>query len=829
MRKEKQLTLSPSYNELRRYILNGTYLTNEDCKYLAQTTEEYFNNESLAVDAYLAKDSLPVHPDDYFGQYDLVRPKGEWETPAWTWLRVAIYMASAEIDDGGEIENAQDLALIWFRMMCRREMVPGGQVIRGSANTSKISLINCTHAALTDDSIEAIYETDYKIAKVESYGEGVGVDSTILRPKGSPVNNAARSTSGAVSWMQRFDNTTATIAQEGRRGALLISMDISHPEVLDFIHIKSDLKLVNNANISVRVSNEFMMAYLKDEDWTFMWRSPDGQSFFKGATVKAREVMREIAKFSAKYAEPGLQFPDTVRLYSNSDALGFPVVGTNACSELWLCDLDSCVLAHQNFGALNDLPLKALEEAYHRGYYVSWFCDNVVTKQIVDNRSPLPKSKDVSFTLRRIGAGPTGYADYFARVGVKYGSPESIALAESLTYAHTRGAYDRSKEAARLKGPFPGYDPELDNSKFMQDHPEFKGPRRNVCCTTCAPVGTGMILLGGNSNGVEPMLYFYGWRRTRVSGEYRWYFVVNRAILDQLDHKTKAVIATSIADINEEEDAVVRGHIEDAVITVLNANFPDGVETCHSIDPLAKADMMGQIQRHIDSSISVTYNLPSTATVEDIERLYVRCWQNELKGVAIYREDPDNREPIFQYTRPQTYNYAGSVQRESIVPKRERSLPGVTVKCVADGYKFYITLNFCESKLNEVFVSTNEQEPKVNTEAAQTAIVNVLVANGVDKAVVESQIKQSARQAGYARIARLISIGLRCGVEVKPFTKALNEIEVLVSSYIFQLRRVLSEFADTEDEIETCPACSEDSLIVSAGCKSCLQCGYSKC
>jgi len=636
------------------------------------------------------------------------------------------------------------------------------------------------------------------------------------------------------------------VKNSGRRGALLISIKITHPETLKFIKVKSDLSKINNANISLQITDDFMKAVIEDGDWTFYWVNEHGQQF-DFETVKARDIMREIASHAAVYAEPGIQYIDTMHRYSNSDTLGeeFMIWSTNACSEQPLDPWSTCVLSHTNWA---NLPLNSLEaaekEAEERGYYIAWFLDNVVTKQIVDKRAPLPESHYKSVQLRRIGQGFTGLADYFSKIGISYDSKEAIHIAGRLTRAMTKGAYKRSIEAGEKRGSFKAFDVnKIKTSPFIQHlisdgviPADFKH-LRNVCSTTVAPVGTGNIIVRGWGNGVEPGIGFIYWRRTRISGEYVWYFHVNEFVYELLnDVDLSERIRQAAKTINEMPIGAERFAAEDAVFKLIDGKIDLSLHKfSHEVDPFAKADLMGEVQKYIDSAISVTYNMPESATVEDIEKLFIRCWENDLKGVAIYREDPKNREPIFMFKRPTSYNY--NVETKStpklldtdyIVAKRPLKLNGFTETIKAENHKFYFTYNKDEDGfLYEVFCHSNSKEPKVSTEAAQTALLGLLREYAVPEAIIEDQINKSSHQSSATRITRLISLALRHYVPVVHIVHVLEELDVTVSSYIYHLRRGLAQFLPTEKTV--CPNCNEDAFVIESGCSHCDNCGYSKC
>jgi ribonucleoside-diphosphate reductase alpha chain len=1193
------------------------------------SADEYFENQKMTVDVFHAKYAL--------------KKGNKIETPAECWWRVASYIASAEVDDGLSEQQALDVATKWFWMMWKKEFIPGGRIIYGANNPDRPSLINCTTVGLGNcpespasfgDSIEGIYTAAQQMAKVLSKGEGVGIDVTGLRPEHAPVSNAAKTTSGAVSWMDLYDFTTGTVAQNGRRGALLISIQISHPETLKFIKVKSDLNKINNANISLQITDDFMQAVINDEDWTFTWNSEE-KDIYISEKVKARLIMQEIASHSSIYAEPGLQFLDTARKYSNSDALGHKVISTNACcvpasewiltdkgakqvkdligvpfnaivngksykslngffqsgadntdiyqvnlnggrkfkatknhrfevldpktkfksfkelkdiklgdyitihnhtglnfdgrgsnsegyllgslmgdgymtdrsktlpnhsktaklefwgdgaanpvaelvksmlletvpgrsnrtgfsatfnnqvkttfqstklyelaesygieigkmyspliengvssefikgfiagwfdadgtvltrkntrgvrisntdlewieclqrmlsriginsriyknrrpkgtthhllpdgkgghkkypvkqnheisitkdnlfkfrdligfkdfdkknkldkvlskytnvhndnythyvesielnskdkvydvtvedihlfdlngvvshnSEQFLTHLDSCVLGHSNWANLSLDIEEAEKEAEHRAYYISWFLDNVVTKQLVDKLSPLEGSAKKSALLRRIGQGFTGLGDYFSKMNLAYDSLEAKEIAERLTRAMTRGAYKRSMEAGESKGSFLAFDSEkIKNSQFIKNMvvenvlPSHIKHLRNVCNTTVAPVGTGNLMVNGWANGVEPGIGYIYWRRTRaVSGTYQWYFFINPFVFQLIkDEKLISDLKNLETEINETAIGKKRFALEDKAFKLLEGKIDLSIHKfSHLVNPFAKAKLMGGIQKYIDSALSVTFNMPETTTVEDIEKLYIECWKEGLKGVAIYREDPQNREPIFIFSRPTSYNYSvenikNQMESEPIITEfefenidsiiktqprqvshRPNKLNGFTERILAENHKFYITYNLDDNKnLYELFCMSNAREPKISTENAQNVICETLNKFNVPNLFIEDQLEKSAHQSSAVKITRLISLGLRHGVPVKELVGALESLNVTVASYLYHLRRGLAQFCPKE--IKVCLDCGANALVIESGCAHCDNCGSSKC
>lgn len=624
------------------------------------STSEYFDNDTFTIDIFNRK-------------YAALKGDGTLETPAEAFWRVAKYIASAETDEEKRLAKEQ----LWFKMMYDRQFFPGGRVFYAAGRSNKSSLINCTSFTLgidrngnwlEPDSLEGIYEGAYLVGKVESRGEGVGIDVSKLRPKGVETNNTAVTSTGAVSWMDLFSWTTGTIAQHGRRGALLISIEDWHPDVEEFITIKNTgHDKIQYANISVKMSDEFFQAYEEGTDWTLQWPK-NNPTLTK--SIPAKRLMRTIAENAYYCAEPGLLYWGTAKRMSNSDAVGFPVIGTNACSEQVLSHGSSCTLTNINLSILSSNIEEACKQMEEWGGEVLHFLDNVVECQLRDNRCPTPVQENDLRCLRRVGVGYTGLGDYLLRVGVAYDSPEAADIAERLTRAMCVGAYRRSAQLAQEKGKYLAYDWEhLKESGFIQhllesgamQESELSNGLRNVCCLTIPPVGTGSIMLR-TSSGVEPIMDTWYYRRTRVVPEgypleWRWSLIVHPMARDIIRERTGIDVELLPTD-------------EEKIETVERELSREHFRAAHEIDWKAKVDLMGRVQKWIDSAISVTYNMDGArSTPRDIEELYVRAWKAGLKGCSVYVQNEQNREPVILFrNKPQTWNFSDEFVREQGSP-----------------------------------------------------------------------------------------------------------------------------------------------------------------
>lgn len=510
------------------------------------------------------------------------------------------------------------------KAVANKEFMPAGRILAGrglDAFGKKITLSNCYVMPQVEDNIESIYDTAKWMARTYSYGGGVGLTLNKLRPKGAKVNNAATTTTGAVSFMDLYSLTTGLIGMRGRRGALMLNMDASHPDIMDFIDVKNDLEKVTSANISVNCGDEFFEAYERDDDFTLAFDvESTGEKIRK--TVPAKEMLHRLAYNNWNMAEPGVLFKDRINhwhIMSEDDT--FEYAGVNPCAEEPLPAFGSCNLSSINLGAFVKKPFTD-EAEFDVERFKTMVKEGVIyLNEVLDenmNLHPLPQQRELSKDLRQIGLGIMGLADMFIKMGIAYGSDESIALIDKIGHILINEALRQSAYLAKEEGPFPRYRKEkVLASPFIRSNADEdvlalieEYGLRNSQLLTIAPTGSISTLIGC-SNGVEPIFQISYVRKSEsLHDEDTYYTVYTDIIRDLMEAK----------DITEEKD------LPDYIVTTSNLNYKNRIR------------VQSAWQQYIDASISSTVNVPNEFTVEEVEDLYLYAWKMGLKGVTIYRD-----------------------------------------------------------------------------------------------------------------------------------------------------------------------------------------------
>ncbi|BCS91374.1 MAG: vitamin B12-dependent ribonucleoside-diphosphate reductase [Candidatus Micrarchaeota archaeon] len=744
------------------------------------------------------------------------------KTPIEMWHRIAKAIASAEPDAQRRAEWEQK----FYWLLEDFKFVPGGRIMFGAGlEDRKVTLLNCYVIPIKEDSIEGIFDWCKEAARTYSYGGGCGVDISILRPKGSPVHNAALTSTGAVSFMNLFSETTGVIGQQGRRGALMITIDVSHPDIFDFITVKRNLNQVRYANISVKVTDEFMKAVEEDKEFTLRFENEIVGRIER--KIRARELWNELVKSARDWAEPGLIFWDTMKRYSPSEYNGMNIITTNPCSEQPLQPYGACDLGNINLSYFVKNPFEdnaefdwdLLDKVVEYGVR---FLDDVLEYNM--DKHPLKEQTEAARKARRIGLGVTGLADMLAKLRIKYDTQEAIAFVDKLFDRIKTRAYLASIELAKEKGSFELFDAEKHLSMpFVKErlNDEVKeGIRRyglrNVAVLTIPPVGSGAVL-SGTSSGIEPIFAFSYTRRSEsLSKEF---FKVYHPLVKQYMEKF---------GIDDE------------------SKLPDYFIEAHKINPEFRVLMQATIQKHIDAAISSTVNLPETATVEDVAKIYMLAWKYGCKGITVYREG--SREGVLiteeQAKKKEQENKKeqepAKIQKKSFNWERPKMLIGITVKEKVQQGTLYVTANFDrDGNIVEVFIDIGKagSEEKSYAEALGRVISKYLQEGGDIKEIIRSLKGIRSNYVMWNEGNKIYSIpdavakALEEIISIRAANKINTDVELKSPNRTLEIEVADNQKSNEDDlpGLAVCPECHNKTLVRENGCYICKTCGYTKC
>ena len=720
------------------------------------------------------------------------------------------------------------------RLMIEKRFLLGGRILanRGLQNYGKkVTYSNCYVLGISDDSIESIYQTCADLARTFSYGGGCGVDISKLRAKGMEVHNAAKTTTGAVSFMNTFSNVSEVIGQNGRRGALMLSIDCTHPDLEEFIDVKNDLNAVTKANISVRVTDDFMQAVVENRDWELRFETEKGDVLTK--TVNAAELFRKLAKNNWSMAEPGILYWDTITNYNIlSEDPNFEYAGVNPCAEEPLPNGGSCLLGSFNLSEYIDESCLYFDfDRFESDIYIVVKAMNDVLDEGLPLH-PLPIQRETVRDYRQVGIGMMGLADLLIKLGIKYDSEEAVDLCNEIGFVLANTALRASAILAKEHGPYPKYDKDAVLSSYFvncnTDEETFrlieKYGLRNSQLLTIAPTGTLSTMLG-ISGGVEPIFSFSYSRKTQsLHGEDVYYKVFTPIAQEYMEKH----------GITEEE------------------NLPDFFVTSQTIDPFMRVKIQGAWQKHIDASISSTINLPNEATIDLVEDLYIAAWCEGLKGLTIFRDGCD-RAAVLTTEKPKEEQ---PKQLENLLPMMDNGLKfGDTImpsddliglkKTIKSGCgTLHLNAFFDEDtgELREVFLSKGSKGGCLAFTNAVSRLISLLARKGAPLEEIVDQLNSvvvcpsyvSARAAG-----REVSPGNSCAASI---AKALLELRDKFASIYMddededhqpKAKAIVDKERITKEvkgpEFATCPECGEKALMFSGGCNSCVECGYTKC
>lgn len=681
------------------------------------------------------------------------------------------------------------------------DFFPAGRSLHGAGAKGKFkaSMSNCyVLGKIPDDTIESIYDTNKQMARIFSYGGGVGINISTLRPKDAKVHNSARTSSGAVSFLELFNATGDVIGQHGRRGAMMIGLDCTHPDIEEFLRIKQTNHKLESANLSILFTDEFMEAVKNRKSFTLTFDvESTGEHIEK--TIDAYEFFMEFCRTQWDWGDPGAIFIDSVR--KNNLLSGYPeyeIDISNPCSEFMANAGNSCNLGSINLYNMVDdaftskakinrnkleqtvrIAVRALDEILDYGY----------------ESQPLDNNRKCIDDWRSIGLGVFGLADMLVALGVEYGSDKSLELIEDLMFDIFQTALDQSCELAREKGTFGKYDwnktkesPLISCFAGINLYDKIKKyGLRNGTILSIAPTGS-LSLLCGETGGCEP-LFKIGYERTTHA-------------LENND-KTFKVYAKSA------EELLKHHNLSDLSDNEIKQRFPFVVES-HDIDPINRVRVQEAMQTWVDNAISSTVNLKSTATPEDIYDIYMEAWRLQLKGITVFRdgckrgnilgvaEVKNDSTPIYNHIKPH--------KRRNIL-----KVNGSTIKkSTACADSMYITVNKSESgDIFEVF--NNSSGGCTSNLGTITRLVSLALRSGVCVDSIIGELKENKCQGCLALRKQGKQVSQSCG---NALAEAIEEM-----------------YGEKKDNTPymICPECGEQKMRAVGKCTECVNCGYSKC
>ena len=718
------------------------------------------------------------------------------------------------------------------RYIREKKFLFGGRILsnRGlDKEGRKVTYSNCYVVDPPEDNIESIFDCAKKLARTYSYGGGCGVDISKLSPRGARINNAAKETSGSVSFMELYSLVTALIGQNGRRGALMISIDCSHPDVEEFIDLKTDLEKVTKANISVRIHEDFMEAVKKNEDYLLHYtREATGQVIEK--QVNARDLFRKIAETNWDYAEPGALFWDRIEgwnLLSNTKE--FSYAGVNPCAEEPLPAGGSCLLGSINLSAFVTDPFTDHAQFDFEGLKhcveVSVGALNEVLEEGLPLH-PLEEQQESVAKWRQIGLGIMGLADCLIKLGLAYGEEDAVVMCDKIGFAMADSAIAASAKLAKEKGAYPAceIDEVMSTPYFLANTTEKtrelvkKYGLRNSQLLTIAPTGTLSTMLG-ISGGIEPVYANYYERKTEsLHGTDVYYKVYTK------------IVETYMKQFGIKSDA----------------ELPDYFVTAMTLDYRQRIDMQSIWQQHIDASISSTVNVPNGFTVEETEGLYMYAYEKGLKGITIFRDgckrigilNTDMKKEKKEVTAGEGLKRGEILLvTDDVVGKKRKLVTGCgSLHCIA-------LFDPNTGALLETYLSKGSTGGCNNFMVGLSRMISISARGGISIETIVDQLNSSGSCPSYTarRVTRKdTSRGACCPMAVgNALMDMYNEMQEELAAKencesekpVKKVKKVPKPKAvstEMDKDKMYCPECGEP-LVFEEGCNICKSCGWSKC
>lgn len=765
-----------------------------------------------------------------------------------------------------------------------RYIVPAGSPMTGIGNNHQVaSLSNCFVIGLegNSDSYGAIMRIDEEQVQLMKRRGGVGHDLSDLRPKGSPVNNSALTSTGLVPFMERYSNSTREVAQDGRRGALMLSVSIKHPDSEAFIDAKMTEGKVTGANVSVKLDDTFMQAAIDDTPYVQQFPIDAAEPLVK-KEISAKKLWEKIVHNAWKSAEPGVLFWDTILRESIPDCyadMGFRTVSTNPCGEIPLCPYDSCRLLSVNLYSYVENPftpsasfnydkLKQHVRAAQR------IMDDIVDLElekidaIMEKVKADPQTDEVkhaeyhlwekiknkSSLGRRTGVGITAEGDMIAAMGLRYGTQEATDFSVSVHRTLALSAYGSSVEMARERGAFAIYDAEREkNNPFIlrikeADHQLYNDMvqygRRNIACLTIAPTGT-TSLMTQTTSGIEPVFMPVYKRRRKVNpndADVHVDFVdeVGDSFEEYIVYHHKFLEWMRINGID-----TTRKYTQ-AEIDNLVARSPYNKATANDVDWLMKVRMQGAIQKWVDHSISVTVNLPNDVDEALVNRLYVEAWRSGCKGCTIYRDGSRAGVMVSVSKKEKKAETPTPAPHAEVVEVRPRELECDVVRFQNNKEKWVAFVGLLKGHPYEIFTGLQDDEEGISLPktVVKGRIIKQTLEDGSHRYDFQFENKRGYKTTveglsekfnpEYWNYAKLISGVLRYRMPIENVIKLVGSLQLKsesINTWKIGVERALKKYIvdGTKAKGKVCPVCGQETLVYQEGCLICTNCGTSRC
>lgn len=846
-----------------------TYTYNE----AFEASKKYFEGDELAARVWATKYALKDSQGNYFEL-----------TPDDMHRRIAREIARIE----RKYKNPMDEQLLFDLMDHFRYLVPQGSPMAGIGNNLQVgSLSNCFVIGLKGepDSYGGIIKIDEEQVQLMKRRGGVGHDLSHLRPKGAEVKNSALTSTGLVPFMERYSNSTREVAQDGRRGALMLTVSVKHPDSEAFVDAKMTEGKITGANVSLKIDDAFMQAAIEGKEYTQQYPIHAEKPKYT-QKIDATTFWNKIIHNAWQSAEPGVLFWDTIIRESLPDCyadLGFKTVSTNPCGEIPLCPYDSCRLLAINLYSYVENPFTPnakfnFSKFKEHVMYAQRMMDDIIDLEmekietIIAKIEADPETDEVKATElnlwkkikdktsqgRRTGVGTTAEGDMIAAMGLTYGTEEATKFSVEVHKTLALAAYRSSVMLASERGAFPVFDYKREvNNPFMNRLKEadselydlmLKYGRRNIACLTIAPTGTTSILTQTTS-GIEPVFLPVYKRRRKVNAndkEVRVDFVDESgdAFEEYVVYHPKFITWMNINGI-EVKDNYTQEQIDEIV-----AKSPYYKATSNDVDWLNKVKMQGAVQKWVDHSISVTINLPNDVSEDMVNKLYVEAWKSGCKGCTVYRDGSRSGVLISLKSEKKktTENAAPSPADENgfVTHKRPIELDADVVRFQNNKEKWIAFIGLIDGKPYEIFTGIADDDEGIfcPKSVSKGKIIKVIDDNGqkrydfqfVNKRGFKTTIEGLSEKFNpeFWNYAKLISGVLRYRMPIAQVLKLVGSLELdnqSINTWKVGVERALKKYLPNGEKAsgQTCPNCGQESLVYQEGCLICTNCGTSRC